>query len=382
MRQRFRHVVIVGLFALLLTFVPKPASASGVVWVSLWTPSSFDPYTEIDFTVDASWPEYWPGDCASEETCEVQYADLFVSGGDEFSDNEEVDFDTSGEWWLSDSWAADRDVGYSAEVDVYWYDWYYDEWFSDYGTDYQTVSVAGPQVSGPDTVWYFAGENPDSTNYPTSITLTSSGGSGTLWSVDTGGSKITLIGTGSQVTISSSGTSFSTSPGDIYITAHLGDGVSPTFAITTRTPASMVHHPEYDATQCGHVGLDPAYDSHIEYAILDQLTTDLPTSIILHEEWTSGITVDWPAGTVNWDQPTAGPSSTGPDHGANYFHDGISIIGPSAAPSIDCNDHSQVDHWGQQWLVGSGQPSHGVCLQRNDIVRFRDSAMHANLAGC
>src|SRR5580704_3487934 len=49
-----------------------------------------------------------------------------------------------------------------------------------------------PAISGGNTVWWFNGQNPDPTDYPISVTLSSSAGSSTTWSVNQADAKISF----------------------------------------------------------------------------------------------------------------------------------------------------------------------------------------------
>src|SRR3989442_12036300 len=96
-----------------------------------------------------------------------------------------------------------------------------------------------PTISGPNTVWWFSGATPS--GYNTSITLTSSGGSATTWAVTAGANEVTLSSTsGASITVESSGTAFSSSAGDVKITATANNDTSPAFGVTTRKPYRLV----------------------------------------------------------------------------------------------------------------------------------------------
>jgi hypothetical protein len=63
-----------------------------------------------------------------------------------------------------------------------------------------------PDISGPNAVWWFNGETPNGSAYPTSITLTSSGGSSTTWSVTQTDAKVNLsTSSGSYVAVTPTG---------------------------------------------------------------------------------------------------------------------------------------------------------------------------------
>jgi len=92
-----------------------------------------------------------------------------------------------------------------------------------------------PTISGPNTIWFFA--NLTVSGYATSATLTSSGGASTTWNITAGANKITVSSfTGSSINVLSSGTAFSSSIGDVSLTATANGQTSKPFSLTTRTP--------------------------------------------------------------------------------------------------------------------------------------------------
>jgi hypothetical protein len=88
---------------------------------------------------------------------------------------------------------------------------------------------------GKRTVWWFNGQNP--TGYNASVTLTSNGGSSTNWSITAGSDKVRLSATtGASATVTSTGTAWSSAPGDIKIVATANSVSSAAFAMTSRRP--------------------------------------------------------------------------------------------------------------------------------------------------
>ena len=214
-----------------------------------------------------------------------------------------------------------------------------------------------PAITGPNTVWYFGGFDPAG-SYNTSITLTSSGGSSTTWTVTAGGDKINLSTTsGSQTNVTSTGTAFSSSVGDISIKATTAGADSTPFTLTTRKPYELV--PQGVSTTC-----DPNYHyvSSIFYALEDQLLTIMPYTIGMNENWTTGEIPDYTG--ENWGQGAALGSYVNPASWAD------AIGGPQPAiqnpnPVADCRGTTTaVEHWGQTWYVGSPIPgNNGVRVQ-------------------
>jgi hypothetical protein len=151
-----------------------------------------------------------------------------------------------------------------------------------------------PTISGPNTVWWFNGQSPSPTTYPISITLTSTGGAGTTWSVNQADAKVNLSSTsGAQIRITCTGSHFSATANDISITATANDLDSVVFTITTRTPAEL----SFLAGQSGTVQDDTyGYVTDLNYNILDQLGAVI-------------------SGDINWNEVVGPPTS---QNGSNW----------------------------------------------------------------
>jgi hypothetical protein len=138
-------------------------------------------------------------------------------------------------------------------------------------------------IQGDNTVWYLNGETP--AGYATSVSLTSSGGASTQWTIVAGSDKVRLsTTTGQSTTVTSTGTAFSTSAGDILLRASASGASSPDFAMMTRTPHRL---------QAGTITTtcpEPTwgYVTRLRYTVQDQLLTTLPSSVPLNERWSSG----------------------------------------------------------------------------------------------
>jgi hypothetical protein len=232
-----------------------------------------------------------------------------------------------------------------------------------------------PTISGPNTVWYFAGQNPS--GYATSITLSSSGGSGTTWTVTAGSNKVNLsTTTGSQTTVTSSGTNFSSSVGDIGIKATAGGVDSAVFSITSRKPYYML--PETSLYVAGCPNSSQGYLSQVFYTIQDQLFDTLPgSSVPQNEYWTSNSEVVDYSGGSNWPQnnPIGGP--VGP---VDWSDEISAYTGTGANPVVNCSGpHTAVVHWAQQWRFGSTTPGQGQLVQADMLQKYLNDANHTNV---
>lgn len=142
-----------------------------------------------------------------------------------------------------------------------------------------TVNVA-PTISGGNTVWWFNGQNPNQSSSPVSVTLTSSGGSSTTWSVTQADAKVNLsTTTGAQTTVTTTGSHFSGSVGDISITATANSVTSAPFTMTARTPWKLVLRSRN--TTC--YSSPQTYSTTISYDVHDNLDQVISADIYWNE---------------------------------------------------------------------------------------------------
>jgi len=233
-----------------------------------------------------------------------------------------------------------------------------------------------PAISGPNTVWWFNGQNP--AGYATSITLTSSGGASSSWAITAGASDVTLSSTsGSSTTVSSSGAAFSSAPGDVKITATANGVTSSPFSVTTRKPASLIS-PSV-STRCDS---QFGYETDMSYVVADQLGTGLPTSIDWNEKWTTNANPIY-SGT-NWPQNPVAPATAlyVSSAGGPILIDGITGPGlnnqPANIPQPTCNAHTSVEivNWGQAFSVGSQATGTGVQVRLDTLHKWIDHGVH------
>ncbi len=231
--------------------------------------------------------------------------------------------------------------------------------------DQDTPTNVTPAISGPNTVWYFNGLSPS--GYATSITLTSSGGASTTWTVTTGADKINLSSTtGSSISVTSSGSAFSSAVGDVKITATANGQTSDPFSITTRTPYRLVAG--IIQTNCDTTY---GYESQINYTIQDQLLTALPSDVGVNEQWATDVVTDY-AG-ANWRRGAAGGTTAS----GGQFLDSIKGEDSLHSPTASCTAAStKVQHWGQDWRTGSSISGNGKRVQSNTLQKYLNHAAH------
>jgi hypothetical protein len=245
--------------------------------------------------------------------------------------------------------------------------------YCDMGPSGGSPGHAKPTISGPNTVWWFGGQQ-FVPGYSTSITLTSSGGSGTIWAVTAGADKVNISPTGSTLTVTGSGSSFSSSVGDIHITAQANFETSAPFTLTTRTPYLLANKQVLPSCDAGFGYLDT-----ISYNIQDQLFTNVPSAVPWNEEWTSSI-IDDDAPNDNWSQ-FGQPIETGATE--TILVDFITGVGvnntPAPTPTPVCTGTPiDVQHWGQEFRVGSLTSGLGQPVQTDAFTRFNEHGQHAN----
>jgi len=167
-----------------------------------------------------------------------------------------------------------------------------------------------PKISGPATVWWFNGKNPNAGQYPISITLTSSAGAPTRWSLQQPDAKVNLSATsGASIQVTSTGQYYSGNVGDISITAldPATNIKSSPFTITSRTPWKLVFLPAQSATTplSGN-----GYLSELAYDLIDQLSSVIPQSVT----WNETVTNTQSQNGSNWGNYAiqTSPGDTGP----------------------------------------------------------------------
>jgi hypothetical protein len=234
----------------------------------------------------------------------------------------------------------------------------------------QPVTVV-PNITGSNTVWWFNGQNPP--GYNTSVTLTSSGGSSTSWSITAGSDKVRLSGaTGTSITVTSTGTAWSSFSGDIGIVATANSVPSATFAMTSRRPYFLAF-PQFVPNCDQYLG----YVDSWSYQIQDQLLTAMPAQVDWNEKFTTGIVDDDPP-FDNWSVYGL-PQQTGAK--GTILVDDISgpVINynPPPSPVPSCNGPgTQIQHWGQEFRIGTQVVGGGQRVQTDNLTRFVNHAEH------
>ncbi len=238
----------------------------------------------------------------------------------------------------------------------------------------QAPATVKPKISGPNTVWFFS--NLTVSGYTTSAQLTANGGdSSTTWNITAGSDKITVSSfTGSSINVLSSGTAFSSSVGDVNLTATSNGQTSDPFSMTTRVPYLLV--PGSVTTACNTAY---GYLTTANYEIEDQLLSAMPSAVPLNENWTTSVVNDYPGGTTNWTigQPGSFTTQT-PDfsHFADHMSGGFN--NPTPMPTCDGNS-TLVQHIGQEWRIGSLASGFGSRVQTDTVQQYIGHAAHLSI---
>lgn len=170
-----------------------------------------------------------------------------------------------------------------------------------------------------------------------------------------------------------SGSDFSSAVGDVQITAQINFQTSAPFHLTTRKPYKLVAGSIVD-------NCDPnfGYSDLFNYTIQDQLFLSLPANVEYNEHWTTPIVYDYQGS--NWGRPNeVGTLTVGPNFADEVTGPGVNNNPPNVPPVACPGVAQQVQHWGQEWRIGSTAIGVGSRVQTDMIVRFTNHAEEQNI---
>ena len=233
-------------------------------------------------------------------------------------------------------------------------------------------------ITGPQEVWWFNGQTPS--GYATTITLTAlpSGASSYSWSLVAGASKAALQNQSGN-TIQLRGTALSTAQNDVTVQVGVtftGGTTYATRTATVRGPKTLTAGAPDDSCNSAY-----GYDSYLNYTIQDNLGALMPSSIPLNEYWTSPVVNEPAYPNANWRRQEPPGSLTSTDStfadqiGGEYFSLPANPT-PTCPPPLGS---TAVQHWGQEWRVGSLTPGRGARVQTDKIQKYLDHARHTNI---
>lgn len=245
------------------------------------------------------------------------------------------------------------------------------------GVFYQIEALV-PTISGPNTLWWFKGLGNGVSGYATQITLTASAdGLGTtyVWSVASGSDKISLsTSTSSTNQVTSVGQS--TTANDASVTVTVGGVTSAPFKLTVRAPYTLGTDPN-NPTPVYSMDRTYVWSIQIPYRVLDNLLTPMPNPVSINENWTTPVANDYL--NTNWRQGAAGCATLG---SGGTFADLIEGETPDRTPTPVYNPQqngSAVQHWGQEWRVGTCMIGSGPRVQTDTLQKYTDHAAHTGI---
>ncbi len=239
-------------------------------------------------------------------------------------------------------------------------------------------------IQGPTNVWWFNGETPF--NYATTITLTCTASpTGTYdWSIVKGSSKATFSDGSTSITtgtnqVDINGVGMSTFH-EVAVTVTTNGQTSSNYLISVRAPNRLVLTQNFVHTSDSTYG----YSSYIHYRIEDQFTDVLPSDIAINEQWIDPATAVPDFTGTNWRQSVNMPGFVSPadwsDHiGGEAFLVPVNgnLVPALPTPSSPCTPFLcglAVQHWGQEWRVGSDVIGSGRPVQTDIIQKYSDHA--------
>ncbi len=253
----------------------------------------------------------------------------------------------------------------------------------DNGQNYQCMASGGgqvtvqPTISGPNTVWWFNEENPDATDYPVSVTLKSSGGSSTSWSVTQADAKVILSSTsGAQITVTSSGTHFSGSVGDVSVTAKANGVSSVPFAMTARTPWELVSR---GAPQTSCYSSPETYTSTVSYDLHDNLNGLMSSSV----DWNEVLGAQVSENGSNWGSYAVVQSAGSTDPVQDMLAPPQLNVNPAPSPKPTCtganSGTTRYRSIPQNISVGTVGNGAGVHVQSDTLGYYVDHGQHDSI---
>jgi hypothetical protein len=114
----------------------------------------------------------------------------------------------------------------------------------------------------------------------------------------------------------------------------------------------------------------------------DQLLDPVPSSVSLNEQWISGKEDAWAGNNWVFNAQMQGSFTTPTGDPARFADniDGGRKLNESPYPVPGCSgDGTMVDHWEQQWRVGSTAIGFGRSVQIDTLERHKDFGRHSNI---
>ena len=109
------------------------------------------------------------------------------------------------------------------------------------------------------------------------------------------------------------------------------------------------------------------------------MNASLPSAVPLNEDWTTVVINDY-SGT-NWRRGNPGSVTTASGGPSNFidFIEGENVNLPPTPPTVCPGAGQAVDHWGQEWRIGSLAIGVGARVQTDTIQKYTNHAEHQNI---
>jgi hypothetical protein len=171
------------------------------------------------------------------------------------------------------------------------------------------------------------------------------------------------------------GTALSLAPGDVKVKVTVGGATSPEYPITVRGPKTLIPGQPEDLPNSTY-----GYLSTIPYTIRDNLNANMPSALGVNENWTTIVYEDLPGN--NWVREA--PNGVTAYNSAFVDQIGGMLISYPAipTPSPPCGPPrctQKIDHWGQEFRVGSTNPGAGARVQTKALQSYIDHGRHEGI---
>ncbi len=231
-----------------------------------------------------------------------------------------------------------------------------------------------PVISGPNTVWWFNGRDPNSSSYPMSVALTSSGGSSTTWSVAQADAKVNLSSTsGASITVTGTGTHFSGATGDISFTATANGVSSSPLTMSAKTPWKLVSR---GAPQTSCFSSPETYTSTVSYDVHDNLDVLMSANI----DWNEVLGSQTSENGSNWGSYSVAQSAGSTDPVQDLLAPPQLNASPAPVPTPTCSGQNsgatRYRSIPQNISVGTVNNGSGVHVQSDTLGYYVDHGQH------
>jgi hypothetical protein len=141
------------------------------------------------------------------------------------------------------------------------------------------------------------------------------------------------------------------------------------------TPAAAPGSLRHDSTTHA-VHATFAYETHENYTVLDDKGAPIK-GFDVNEQWPGGVVND--AAGADWRRGPPGGSHSGGTTFFDRMQGETATHKPTPQNPQTPLGASKVQHWDQEWYIGSVTPGSGTLVQKNLFQKYRDHAAHENI---